>query len=360
MIHDHQALPYERDGEWLSLSSEELLRFAHAAGIAASPIEAGSHPHHVRIWLLALGLFPEKWLNRLFSVGGIQFEEGVIRLKTFLPGDPGKDAAYRMAQMALADGQASLANPAATQGKPATPQAKPAATQAAQPSQPTYTEQAEALFRDDWCLVMNKPAGMPVHPSAPGQRGTLDEAAVRDGILHGDLQPAKHIHRLDDDTAGPVLYARNELAQLRLDEAMREKTIGRQYAAIIHGVLKQRTGTVNAPIGKDRHHRSRRRVTPDGDHAVTHYETVEVYKDASLVRVWLETGRTHQIRVHMSNLGHPLIGDTLYGGRDAILRHQALRGEQLSFRHPWRSREMTLTAPEPAWFSEVRRRLASL
>ncbi|NBC67860.1 RluA family pseudouridine synthase [Paenibacillus sacheonensis] len=335
---DRQALPYARNGEWLSVAAADLLLYAHNAGIAVSPIEAGSHPHHVRIWLLALGLFPEKWLNRLFSIGGIQMDEGMVRLRNFLPGDPVRDEAFRIAQHTLPSASASVA------------------------SVPTdiETPAAEALFRDDWCLVMDKPAGMPVHASAPGQRGTLDEAAARTGLLHGDPQPAKHIHRLDDDTAGPVLYARNELAQLRLDEAMRAKVIGRQYAAVVQGIPKRKSGTVNAPIGKDRHHRSRRIVTPGGDEAVTHYETLETYRGAALVRLWLETGRTHQIRVHMSFLGHPLVGDALYGGRDAILRHQALRGEQLTFRHPWSGSEMTLQAPEPAWFAEVRRRYASL
>ncbi|WP_235948618.1 RluA family pseudouridine synthase [Paenibacillus glycinis] len=328
---DHLALPYERNEEWLTLSSARLLDFARTAGKFPSPIEAGSHPHQLRIWLLALGLFPEKWVNRLFSVGGIRMEGDLVLLRTFLPGDPGKDAAYRMGLEALPDARAAGGE-----------------------------SSAETLFGDDWCLVMNKPAGMPVHPSAPGQRGTLDEAAVRDSLRRGEKQPAKHIHRLDDDTAGPVLYARNELAQLRLDEAMREKAVGRQYAAIVHGVPKRKSGTVNAPIGKDRHHRARRRVAAEGDAAVTHYEVLECYKEASLIRLWLETGRTHQIRVHMNHLGHPLVGDALYGGSDRVLRHQALRGERIAFAHPWSGKAMTLEAPEPPWFAEARRRHASL
>ncbi|MFC4808991.1 RluA family pseudouridine synthase [Paenibacillus sp. GCM10023250] len=329
---DHPALPYERNGEWLALSAARLFAFAQAAGGAISPIEAGSHPHHVRQWLLALGLFPEKWLGRLFSTGGIRMDGDHILLRTFVPGDPARDAAYRLAQTAPAD--------AAAPGRP-------------------DSEAAHVLYADDWCLVMDKPAGMPVHASAPGQRGTLDEAAVRAGSALGELQPAKHIHRLDDDTAGPVLYARNELAQLRLDAAMRGKAIGRQYAALVHGVPKRKRGTVDAPIGKDRHHPSRRRVAPGGDPAVTHYETLEVYKDAALLRLWLETGRTHQIRVHMSHLGHPLVGDALYDGRDVKLRHQALRGERLSFAHPWSGKAVTLASPEPPWFAEARRRLAA-
>ncbi|SEM66915.1 RluA family pseudouridine synthase [Paenibacillus sp. OV219] len=329
---EHSLLKYERSGEWLSLSANELA--IHAAPAGVQQIEAGSHPHHVRQWLLALGLFPERYLNRLFSVGGIQMDVDTIRLRTFVPADPAKDAVYRMAMQQREELEAVRSS--------------------------NERAQAEVLFQDDWCLVMDKPAGMPVHPNAPGQRGTLDEAAALAGIGHGDHQPAKHIHRLDDDTAGPVLYARNELAQLHLDEAMREKTIGRQYVALVQGVLRKPVGTIDEPIGKDRHHSARRRVSPSGDHAVTHYEVIASYRRATLVRLWLETGRTHQIRVHLSHLGHPLVGDTLYGGSDAKLRHQALRGEQLTFIHPWSAEEMTVQADEPEWFREVRERYASL
>ncbi|RAP77854.1 RluA family pseudouridine synthase [Paenibacillus montanisoli] len=320
------SIGYERSGEWLKLPAETLASFAAAAGNPVRFIEAGSHPHHVRQWLLALGLFPEKWLNRLFSIGGIRMEGGSIELRAFIPADAGSDAILRMLRHDESSG----------------------------------ILRAQALHFDDWCMVLDKPAGMPVHPSVPGQRGTLDEEAARIGLLRGDSLPAKHIHRLDDDTAGPVLYARNELAQLRLDEAMRMKAIGRQYVALVQGSLRRSRGTVNEPIGKDRHHKARRRVSPGGEHAVTHFETIESYKRATLVRLWLETGRTHQIRVHMSHLGHPLVGDTLYGGSDSKLRHQALRGEQLSFRHPWTGAELSLSAPEPAWFAEVRVRYASL
>lgn len=332
MTERQPILNYERSEEWLSLSANALARRAALAGV--QQIEAGSHPHHVRQWLLALGVFPERYINRLFSVGGIQMDGDTIRLRTFIPADPAKDAVYRMALQQVEHYAGSRL------------------------SSPIADVQAKVLYQDDWCLVMDKPAGMPVHPNAPGQRGTLDEAAAFAGIECGDHQHAKHIHRLDDDTAGPVLYARNELAQLRLDEAMREKAIGRQYVALVQGVLRKSKGIIDEPIGKDRHHSARRRVTPNGDHAVTHYEVIASYRRATLVRLWLETGRTHQIRVHMSHLGHPLVGDTLYGGNDPKLRHQALRGEQLTFHHPWSGALMTLHADEPEWFQEVRERYA--
>lgn len=317
---------YIRNGEWLEFSASMLKDQAAAAGQEIQPLQANSHPHHVRQWLLALAFFPDKWLNRLFSVGGIQMEGDLVKLRTFIPVDPSKDPVYRLARLPRVEKDAD----------------------------------ASVLFEDDWCLVLDKPAGMPVHTSAPGQRGTLDEAAARRCFASGDYMPVKHIHRLDDDTAGPVLYAKNELAQLRLDEAMRNKEIERIYAALAQGLLKCKSGTIDEPIGKDRHHSARRRVSPSGETAVTHYELVAAYASASLLRVSLETGRTHQIRVHLSYIGHPLVGDTLYGGSDSTLRHQALRGEQLNFKHPFNGEFITVLSPEPRWFKQVRERYMAL
>ncbi|MNZ88991.1 Ribosomal large subunit pseudouridine synthase D [compost metagenome] len=221
-------------------------------------------------------------------------------------------------------------------------------------------EQApEVLYEDDFCMVLHKPAGMPVHESSPGQRGTLDEAAARHMLLKGDPLTIRHIHRLDDDTSGPVLYAINDLAQLRLDEAMRHKDIDRQYAAVVHGRVRNQTGTINLPIGKDRHHRAKRRVSESGEHAITHYEILEASKQLTLLGVKLETGRTHQIRVHMSHIGHPLLGDGLYGGDARLLPHQALHGERLVFPHPWSNERVTVEAPWPPWLEELAQKVRS-
>lgn len=298
-----------RDGEWLRIPLPDP---------RPESLADGTHPHAVRKRLIADGIWPEKWLNRLFSVGGIRLEDGTLSLKAFPPCDW--------------DGHPLLAGGGA-----------PAA--------------AEALYEDDWCLVLLKPAGMPVHPAYPGMGGTLDEAAVRHVLRAGDPLPVRHIHRLDADTSGPVLYAKNDLAQLRLDEAMRKKRIERRYVAIVHGVPRPRAGTIDAPIGRDRHHGSRRRVSPGGDRAVTHYETVKAAGGLALVRLRLETGRTHQIRVHLSHIGHPLLGDRLYGApADPHLGHQALHGESLRFPHPWTGREIDVTAPRPRWFEDALRR----
>ncbi|MBW7457793.1 RluA family pseudouridine synthase [Paenibacillus sepulcri] len=315
-----QGRSIRRSGEWLELPVPVLAEWSEEKQLNIPVLKAGSHPHAVRQWLLALAFFPDKWVNRLFSVGGIQLEGDVVRLHAFVPANVEADPLYRLAQKQLI---------VKTHGE------------------------AAVLFEDDWCLVMDKPAGMPVHASAPGQRGTLDEAAACHCLRAGDPMPVKHIHRLDDDTSGPVLYAKNDLAQLRLDESMRIKQIGRQYAALVQGCMGNQRGTIAAPIGKDRHHKARRRVSPAGDEAVTHYEVLETFKEATWVRLTLETGRTHQIRVHLSHIGHPLIGDVLYGGSSRLLPHQALRGEELVFQHPFSHCTITVRSPEPPWFRNV-------
>ncbi|MUT64515.1 RluA family pseudouridine synthase [Paenibacillus sp. NEAU-GSW1] len=305
---------YAREGQWLTMERKALERFGDAP-------ESGTHPHAVRQWLIVHAPFPAKWVNRLFSVGGIRWREHSLQLLAFPQADGAKE--HLRAGLAACD----IIPP--------------------------------VLYEDDFCAVFHKPAGMAVHESRPGEGGTLDDAAARYMQMKDDPLPMRHIHRLDDDTSGPVLYSKNDLAQLLLDDAMREKRIDRRYIAVVHGRLAKQSGTVNAPIGKDRHHPSRRRVAPGGDTAVTHYERVEIIGNASIVRLRLETGRTHQIRVHMSHLGYPLIGDALYGGDPRLLGHQALHGEKLVFTHPWTSQLIEANAPEPDWLRQLRDKLAS-
>jgi len=309
-------IAYVRRGEWLELDAGSL-----ALSAGAGPIEAGSHSHEVRKWLLACSVFPDKWINRLYSVGGIKMTEGGrIALLAFPKADERQSLLY-----VAAGKEPDLIVP-------------------------------PVLYEDDFCLVLDKPAGMSVHGSHPGQAGTLDVAAAKHMLAQGDNLPVRHIHRLDDDTSGPVLYSKNDLAQHRLDEAMREKEIDRIYIAVVHGRLRKPAGIIDAPIGKDRHHKSRRIVTPGGDEAVTRYERLSVSDAISIARVELETGRTHQIRVHMSHLGHPLIGDSLYGGREAggySLGHQALHGEKLLFPHPLTGARVEADSPWPAWLARL-------
>lgn len=208
----------------------------------------------------------------------------------------------------------------------------------------------EILYEDDACLVAYKPAGMPVHAASASQettRSALSHAVACHYRWTGQEVRIRHIHRLDADTTGPVLYAKNGLAHAILDEAMREKRIVRTYAAVVHGQVKPPHGTIDAPIAKDRHVNGRRRVATHGDRAVTHYEVIRSGNKLSLVKLELETGRTHQIRVHMSYIGHPLVGDRMYGGDAEWLQRQALHGMALTFPHPFSGQMIKVEAAMP-------------
>lgn len=209
------------------------------------------------------------------------------------------------------------------------------------------------LHEDEFTLVVGKPAGIEVHPSEHGQRRTLAHGVAAYYEMSGQELRVRHIHRIDKDTTGPVLYAKNEFAHYQYDSAMREKRIERVYLALVEGVLPQDKGTIDKPIGQDRHHSTRRRVSETGDAAVTHYEVVERFADHTLVRLRLETGRTHQIRVHMAAIGHPLAGDGMYGGTRKVMARQALHGEKLIWPHPWTGEKQQVRAPLPDDFAEA-------
>lgn len=213
------------------------------------------------------------------------------------------------------------------------------------------------LYEDEFTLVVNKPAGIEVHPSEKGQRRTLAHAVAAYYEMTGQDVRIRHIHRIDKETTGPVLYAKNEFAHYQYDLAMRKKQIERIYVALAEGPIEDRKGTINKPIGQDRHHPTRRRISETGDPAVTHYEVVERFAEHTLVRLQLETGRTHQIRVHLSAINHPLAGDGLYGGKRGIISRQALHGEQLIWRHPWTGEKQQVRAPLPDDFVDALRKL---
>jgi 23S rRNA pseudouridine1911/1915/1917 synthase len=203
------------------------------------------------------------------------------------------------------------------------------------------------LYEDEFTLIVNKPAGIEVHPGEKEQRSTLAHGVAAYYEMSGQDIRIRHIHRIDKDTTGPVLYAKNEFAHYQYDKAMREKAIQRIYIALAEGYVEGNKGKIDKPIGKDRHHSTRRRISDTGVPAVTYYEVVERLKDHTLVRLRLETGRTHQIRVHLSSINHPLAGDGLYGGRQGMISRQALHGEQLIWNHPWTGELQQVVAPLP-------------
>ncbi|WP_406687497.1 RluA family pseudouridine synthase [Rossellomorea vietnamensis] len=197
---------------------------------------------------------------------------------------------------------------------------------------PTYGE-LDVLFEDEHLIVVNKPAGIDTHPNTPDETDTLANLVAFHHQANGERCRVLHIHRLDRDTSGAIIFAKHPLSKAILDRLLAERQIKRTYHALVHGRLKQKKVTISEPIGRDRHHNTRRRVSPSGQDAVTHYKVMEVRNPYTLIEVQLDTGRTHQIRVHMSHIGHPLAGDTLYGGKPVFTR-QALHAAQISFPHP--------------------------
>ncbi|MFJ8069401.1 RluA family pseudouridine synthase [Peribacillus sp. NPDC096447] len=202
------------------------------------------------------------------------------------------------------------------------------------------------LYEDDVLLIANKPAGMDTHPSQPGEAHSLLNGVAHHLQSTGQTCMIKHIHRLDKDTTGAVLFAKNRLIGSMLDRMLEEREIKRTYLALVEGNIKKDEGEIKEKIGRDRHHATRRRVSPTGQTAVTHYRVLnrDQKKNLTLVSCTLESGRTHQIRVHFSHLNHPLAGDTLYGGKRTFPR-QALHARKIEFTHPISEEKMIVKAP---------------
>ncbi|WP_181762218.1 RluA family pseudouridine synthase [Bacillus sp. B4EP4a] len=202
------------------------------------------------------------------------------------------------------------------------------------------------IYEDEVLLIANKPAGMDTHPSQPGESHSLINGVAHHLQKTGQSCMIKHIHRLDKDTTGAVLFAKNRLIGSMLDRMLEEREIKRTYLALVEGNIKKNEGEIKEKIGRDRHHATRRRVSSTGQTAVTHFQVLnrDPKKNLTLVSCTLESGRTHQIRVHFSHLNHPLAGDTLYGGKKTFPR-QALHARKIEFIHPISERKMSLEAP---------------
>jgi 23S rRNA pseudouridine1911/1915/1917 synthase len=201
---------------------------------------------------------------------------------------------------------------------------------------------------DDDVIVVDKPAGLVVHPAPSYTHPTLVDllAEVAGG---GESSRPGIVHRLDRDTSGLMVVARNDAAHASLAEQIRSRSAVREYIALVEGELDSRSGTIDAPVGRDRRRRTRMSVRGSGSRdARTHFEVVERLPADTLVRARLETGRTHQIRVHFAAIGHPVVGDPEYGSRDRHgLSRQFLHAARLSFRHPTTGEEMTFESPLP-------------
>ncbi|WP_035508600.1 RluA family pseudouridine synthase [Halobacillus karajensis] len=213
---------------------------------------------------------------------------------------------------------------------------------------PTYME-IDVIYEDDHILVVNKPTGVFTHPNTPNEQDTLVNGVAFYFQMNGIEATPKYVHRLDRDTSGAILFAKHDLAIAMLGKELQERKIKRTYLAWAHGNIKPVRGKIIEPIGKDRHHPVRRRVSHGGQHAETHYEVLSYHAegDASLVKLQLQTGRTHQIRVHLSYIGHPLIGDEMYGGKSSINYKQALHAARLTLVHPFTEEEVQCFAMPP-------------
>lgn len=218
----------------------------------------------------------------------------------------------------------------------------------------------DILFEDDDVLVVNKPKGMVVHPAAGHYSGTLVNALMfhcRDSLsgINGVMRPGI-VHRIDRDTTGSLIVCKNDKAHSAIAEQLKEHSIVRRYRAIVHGCLKEDEGVINKPIG--RHPTDRKKMAADvrnGKEAVTHYKVLKRFRNYTYVECRLETGRTHQIRVHMDSIGHPLLGDEVYGTRKTPfhLQGQTLHAMILGFIHPTTLEYVETSAPLPEYFTHL-------
>ena len=225
----------------------------------------------------------------------------------------------------------------------------------------------EIVYEDEDVLVINKPKGLVVHPAAGHQDDTLVNGllyAMGDSLsgINGELRPGI-VHRIDKDTSGLLAVAKNDLAHVVLASQLKDHTMARTYECIVCGNLKEDSGTVDAPIGRHPTDRKKMCVTArNSRHAVTHWEVITRYRGYTHVRCKLETGRTHQIRVHMAHIGHPILGDTVYGRKKPELGQtsQVLHAGILCFRHPRDERPVVVMAPLPEYFENVLNKLRKL
>ena len=222
----------------------------------------------------------------------------------------------------------------------------------------------DILYEDKDVLVINKPKQMVVHPAPGHLTGTLVNALMYhcSGLsgINGTMRPGI-VHRIDMDTTGSLVVCKNDVSHQSLAEQLKEHTIHRVYEALVHGSVREDSGTIDAPIGRHPVERKKMCINPkNGRHAVTHYKVLERFEAYTYIQCELETGRTHQIRVHMASMGHPLLGDSVYGPRRCPfpgLKGQTLHARTIGFIHPRSGEYLEIDAPYPKYFIELLDRL---
>ena len=292
-------------------------------------------------------------------------EHAGVRLDAFLSAD----GALTRSQAArlIAEGRVRV------NGKPAAKSARLSGGETVTVDVPQLRETAllpqdiplDVVYEDDDVIVVNKPTGLVVHPAPGHPDGTLVNALLHhcgDSLsgIGGEKRPGI-VHRIDRDTSGLIIAAKNDAAHLALSAQLKDHSLSRTYECLVTGNMKQDSGTVDAPIGRSSADRKKMAVVPTGRRAVTHWEVVARYPGVTHLRCRLETGRTHQIRVHMAYIGHPILGDTVYGAKKPVpgLTGQCLHAAGLRFIHPRTGESVELHCPLPPEFTAMLQKLQS-
>ena len=221
----------------------------------------------------------------------------------------------------------------------------------------------DVIYEDEDIIVINKAKGMVVHPANGNPDGTLVNAVMnicKDSLsgIGGEIRPGI-VHRLDKDTSGLIIVAKNDKAHINLSEQIKNREITKKYVALVRGVIKENHATIDMPIGRSSKDRKKMAVRKDGKNAVTHFEVIKRYNGYTLLDIKIDTGRTHQIRVHLAEIGYPVVGDEVYSnGKNPFgVKGQMLHAKSLEFKHPITGKNMKLEAPIPEYFEEVLKKL---
>ena len=223
----------------------------------------------------------------------------------------------------------------------------------------------DILYEDNDIIVVNKPKGMVVHPANGNPDGTLVNAVMakcKDSLsgIGGEIRPGI-VHRLDKDTSGAIIVAKNDKAHIDLSEQIKNHEVEKTYIALVKGIVSENEATINMPISRSTKDRKKMAVNKDGKNAVTHFKVLERFDKYTLLEVKIETGRTHQIRVHLSYIGYPIVGDEVYsnGKNEWGIKGQCLHAKSLKFKHPITGKEMFIEAPMPEYFRNIIKDLES-
>ena len=217
----------------------------------------------------------------------------------------------------------------------------------------------EIVYEDNDIIVVNKPKGLVVHPANGNEDGTLVNAIMnicKDSLsgIGGEKRPGI-VHRLDKDTSGLLIVAKNDKAHLKMSEQIKDRKVNKKYIALVRGIIKENEATINMPIARNKKDRKKMAVDKEGKEAITHFKVLKRYDKYTLLEVKIDTGRTHQIRVHMAEIGHPVIGDEVYsnGKNEFNVKGQMLHAKSLDFEHPITGKKMHLEAELPDYFKKV-------